>query len=71
MATLGLATWAVTPAERAMAIGVSYAELRALVWYRNADRLLEGTGHYEWVPWVRNVRRRLEAQVGAFRWIRT
>ena len=70
MANLGFARWAVTPAERAIAIGVAHAELRALLWYRNADRLLESTGGT--VPdWVRNVRRRLEAQVGAVRWIRT
>ena len=59
MANLGFARWAVTPAERAIAIGVAHAELRALLWYRNADRLLEGTGGT--VPdWVRNVRRRLQ-----------
>ena len=56
-----------TPAERAIAIGIAYAEVRELLQYREFEAELDARG-IEDNSGVRYVRRRLENQVGALAW---
>ena len=67
MAKLGFARWAVTPAERAIAIGIAYVEVRELLQYREFEAELDARG-IEDHGGVRYVWRRLENQVGALAW---